>query len=218
MLRPLVPLLAALALAASAPAAPAQLLDGQWFKLVVSCDGSGLPAEATEAVKEKVKPSVHYAFFTLSEGLGIQYDITTYSPVEGGGWAADAGGFVTMMDPAETFVANGEVVVSRVPLTPLDGAPNIIAIGFNGPAKTKVKNEELVSASIKTLGATSYFTNESHSFIGRGKVTFTRVPLEKLPFEVALLAQAAPQREAGKTSAAPAQAAVPAPATAPQAP
>lgn len=207
-MRPVIALLTAVALAA--PAAPAQVLDGQWFKLVVSCEGSGLPAEATEAVSEKVKPSVHYAFFALAEGTGTVYDITTYSPVEGGGWSADSGGTITMMDPAETFVATGAFVVSRVPLTPLDGAPNIIEVTFNGPVKTKIKNEELVSASIKTLGGTSYFTNEEHSLLGRGKATFTRVPVSKLPFEVMLATSAGTQRQ---PAPAPAEAAAkPAPA------
>lgn len=207
-MRHVLALLTALALAA--PAASAQVLDGQWFKLVVSCEGSGLPGEATAAVSEKVKPSVHYAFFALAEGTGTVYDVTTYSPVEGGGWAADNGGSVAMMDPDETFVATGTIVVSRVPLSPLDGAPNIIQVSFNGPVKTKIKNEELVSASIKTLGSTCYFTNAEHSLLGRGKATFTRVPVTKLPFEVMLAASSGTQRQAVPAQAEPATPPLPA--------
>jgi len=191
------------------------VLDGEWFKVVVSCDGSGLPQEATEAVKDKVKPLVRYAFFSLAEGAGLQYDITTYAPVEGGGWAADFGGTATMMDPAETFVVSGSIAVSRLPLPPGDGKPNLIQITFNGPVKTKFKNEELASASIKSLGAVSYFTNESHAFYGRGKVTLTRVPIEKLPFEVMVQATAGSLPQAGKAQAQLAPQAAPAPVTSP---
>jgi hypothetical protein len=198
------------------PAASAQVLDGQWFKVVISANGEGLPPEATEAEPDQVKPLVRYAYFALAEGVGISYDVTAWTPVEGGGWSPDYDGSVTMMDPAETFVSSGSITTSRYPLSLGDGAPNLVQVNFNGPVKTKLDGEELVSASIKSLGATSYFTNDSYAFLGRGKVKLTRVPVDKLPFEVKVQSAPAPRQEAPAASAAPATAT--APAAAPGAP
>lgn len=195
---------------ASTPAASAQVLDGQWFKLVISADGKGLAPEASEAEADKVKPLVRYAFFALAEGSGVTYDVTTWAPLEAGGWAPDLGGQVTMMDPAETFVSGGTITVSRFSLPLGDGDPNIVSVNFNGPVKAKLDGEALVSASIKSLGATSYFTNDSFIFLGRGKVKLTRVPVDKLPFDVKVQSAPGPQPERAEGEAAPAAAPVPA--------
>ena len=188
-MRVVVALLVTLSIAVSSPATRAQVLHDQWFKVVVSADGTGNNPDTNEAEKGKLKPIVRYAHFILDEGGGTPtYTLEAYSPTESGTWTIDGGGAVAMIDDAETFIYEATFTTSTLPLPDEEGAPDIAQISFNGPVKTKVKNEEIKSSKIKSLGATSYFTNTTFAFFGKAKISMTRVPVEKLPFEPIVMA------------------------------
>lgn len=202
-MRVVVALLVTLSIAVSSPATRAQVLHDQWFKVVVSADGSGNNPETNEAEKGKLKPIVRYARFVLDEGGGTpSYTLQAYSPTESGLWTLDGNGSVAMLDDAETFAYDASFTTSTLPLPDEEGAPNIVQISFNGSVKSKVKNEELKSAKVKSLGATAYFTNTTFAFYGKAKVTMTRVPVEKLPFEPIVMSVA----DTGTPEAAPLEA------------
>ena len=73
-------------------------------------------------------------------------------------------------------------MTSSVPLLDEEGGPNLVELAFNATAKLKFKGEELKSAQIRSLGVLSQFSNDSFFLFGKGKITLTRVPVEKLPF------------------------------------
>jgi len=182
-------LLAGLLVAAAAPRLEAQALDGQWFKIVTSANGVGVNPDTMQAEKGKTGKLVRYGQFSLSEG-GSGYDVMTWAPTESGDWIPAFSGQLTMLDDDETFVVDAQIVVTTQPVPDDEGAPNILQLSFNGPVKIKIKNEELKSAKIKTLGATSVHTNDAFAFFGKGKMTLTRVPVEKLPFNPEIMIKA----------------------------
>ena len=98
-------LLVSLALFLSAPATAAQALDGEWFKIKLSADGTGFDTETELAAKDKVKPLVRYAQFVLAEGIGggPAYSIVGWAPTESGEWLVFGGGVLAMIDAAESF-------------------------------------------------------------------------------------------------------------------
>lgn len=176
-------LLTGLLLATAAPKTQAQVLDGEWFKLTASADGTGVGGEPAQDVKGKLKTVVRYARFLLDEGIGsATYTVSIWDPTESGEWLPTSGGSLSMLGDQETFCYSGGVTFSAKPLPAIEGAPNIVSIEFNGPVKIKIKNKELKSAKISSLGALAYFTNDDTAFFGRAKLSFTRIPESKLPF------------------------------------
>ena len=183
-------LFSAALVAALVPAARSQALHGEWFKVTISAEGRGVQSPDAPLEKEKLKPIVRYAQFILIEGVVPSYTLSVYSPNTLGGWITDGNGTVDMIDFAETFVVNGTISCSTVPLTLGDGAPNIIEASFNGPVTIKTKDDVLKSAKITTLGGLAYLTNDSFATHGKSKVTFKRIDAAKLPFEPVVMATA----------------------------
>jgi hypothetical protein len=201
-------LLTALLVTALAPATEAQVLDGQWFKVIAVGNGVGLDPETDEAEKGRVKKTVRYAYLSHNESGGVGYSVQLFNPYDvGGGWDTYTLGNITMLDLDETFVLTGSVSLYHQPVPFEEGTPNVLHIEFNGPVKTRIKKEELKSARITTLGATCSITDEGTTYYGRGKITFIRIPASKLPFDVTTLADPPPV-EAG-THTADAKAALP---------
>lgn len=176
-------LLVTLSFVLSSSSTAAQVLNGQWFKIVVSAEGVGLEPESMEATKDKVKPVVRYAQFILNEGgEAPSYSLVAFAPTELGTWEEFGSGTVNMLDAAETFVGSATFFTSTVDLPDDEGGPHLISIEFNATVKTKIKNEELKSSKIKSLGAITEFSNDAFFLAGKGKISMTRVPVEKLPF------------------------------------
>jgi hypothetical protein len=207
-MRPAALLLSVLLVATAAPRLEAQLLDGQWFKMTVSFDGSGVNPETSEAEAGKLKKVVNYVQFNLGalDGGAPSYDLVVESLTTDDTWV-DSGftGSVQMLDTQETYVQTAQIGMPTKPLVLADGAPNIAQVTFNGPVKSKLKNAELKSAKITALGATSYFTNDNFAFYGKAKVTLTRVDVADLPFVLVLDAtKPAPEPKAPPVAAKPA--------------
>jgi hypothetical protein len=174
-------LLTVLIVTALAPASEAQLLDGQWFKVVASGKGVGLDPGTDEAEKGKTKRVVRYALLNHDESGGVSYSVQLFNPDEAGGWDTYTLSSITMLDLDETFVLFGSVSMYHQPVPTEEGTSELLQIEFNGPVKTRIKKNELKSARISTLGATCSITDEATTYYGRGKVTLTRIPQSKLP-------------------------------------
>jgi len=178
-------LLAGLFVAGFAPRSEAQQLHGEWFKVKVAANGAGLDGESKTAVKGKIKPVVFYAQLQANEGGGgdgPSYSLICMFRNEVGEYVPSGGGQLSMLDEAETFVADLYVSGPTLPLPEMEGAPNIFSVSVNGKVKTKMKNKEVKSSRFTSLGAVSYFTNETGYFLGRAKLSMSRVPESKVPF------------------------------------
>jgi hypothetical protein len=185
-------LLSALLLATTAPRLEAQVLDGQWFKMTVSFGGAGVNSATGEAEAGQIKKVVNYVQLNLAPldaESAPTYDVKVVSITTDGTWIVSGfSGTVQMLDPQESFVRAAMIGMPTKPLDVVDGSPNVAQVTFNGPVKTKLKADALTSAKITSLGATSYFTNDTFPLYGKAKLTLTRVGAAKLPFELALLA------------------------------
>jgi hypothetical protein len=194
-------LLSTLLFALAAPAARSQVLDGQWFKLTVSFQGTGGGENGAE--EGQIKKLVRYAQFSsgLPDGGAPSYQLVIYSPTTDDGWLPTDEGSVDMLDEAETYARSATIDLHTTPVVPVDGAPNIATVQFNGPVKIKLKNEELKSAKITAFASLAYFTNDSFALYGKARLSLNRVALEDLPFEPAALLAPQPAPPAAEAQA-----------------
>ena len=180
--------------------AAAQELDGAWFKMKFksqAVEASG-GFDASGPPKAVVKGTA-YMFFELNEPdgepSGESYRVTIWSEVFPGNWSPGLGidGLpgtfeFNLQGPDEALLNLTEITV----FVPGNGPPppDGVVLGFDGLMtgvfKLKLKNDELKSASFKTLGGlildgtADGFTGLAGGFSMRGKT----INPNKLPFDL----------------------------------
>lgn len=183
-MRVVVAWLVTLSLVVSSPAVHAQVLDDQWFKLVLSTRGSGVDSESGLVHKGKLAPLVRYARFVL-DGVAPtpNYVLQIYAPTESGGWVLENLGLLTMLDVEETYVSDATITTSVAPVADSAVESDVVQLRFNATVKVALDGDELKSAKIRSVGALSYFTDGTRTFYGKARLRMVRVPVGKLPFE-----------------------------------
>lgn len=173
----------------------AQSLHGQWFKATATATGASITG-SLEVSKAKFKKITHYIQLSIDEGIGSHiYGATIWVEDAEGNWSAYDTGSLVVADDEETFVSDGtltfyvsESIVDDIDLAAGEGGLQGFDVDFNATLKVKVKNEEVKSAKLTSVGAVAdgSFTG-TDTFIGTAKVSMNRVSANKLPFELELM-------------------------------